>query len=79
MLVVEELHVERGEMKEARAEGDEPHVERDAEEEDGEGDPQHTEPQHPPGTFVWVAPGAPAHLVPLELVHRPCRLSPDCH
>ena len=69
MLVAEELHVERGEVEEVGAEGDEPHVERDAEEDDGQRDSQHTELQHSPRTFVLVAPGGPAHLVPLKLVH----------
>lgn len=69
MLVVEELHVKRGEMEEVGAEGDEPHVERDTEEDDGQRDSQHTELQHSPRTFVFVAPGGPGHLVPLKLVH----------
>ena len=36
VLVVEQLHVQRGEVEQVRSEGDEPHVERDAQQDDGQ-------------------------------------------
>ena len=57
VLVVEQLHVQRGEVEEVGSEGDEPHVERDTEEDDGERDSQYTKPAHSHRTLTWVTSG----------------------
>ena len=69
VLVVEELHVEWGEVEEARAEGDEPHVERDTEQDDGQRHSEYTKPAHSHRALTWVTSGRPSHLVQLKLIH----------
>ena len=69
MLVVQELHIEGREVEDVRPEGDEPHVERDTQEDDGQGHSEETKLAHSQGTLAGVTPGSPAHLVKLKLIH----------
>ena len=61
-----------------RSEGDEPHIEGDAQEDDGQRHSQDTEPAHSHRTLPGVAPGGPAHLVKLKLVHAALSQSYQC-
>ena len=69
VLVVEQLHVQRGEVEEVGSEGDEPHVERDTEQDDGQRHSQETKPAHSHRTLAWVTLGRPSHLVQFKLIH----------
>jgi len=51
------------------SEGDEPHVERDAEKGDGEEDTKKTEFAKPHRTLNWLTFGRPPHFLHLELIH----------
>ena len=69
MLVVQELHIERREVEDVRPEGDEPHVEGDTQEDDGQRHSEETKLAHSHRTLTGVTPGSPAHLVKLKLIH----------
>ena len=69
VLIVEQLHVQRGEVEKVGPQGDEPHIERDAQEDDGQRHSEYTKPAHSHRALTWVTSGRPSHLVQLKLIH----------
>ena len=52
-----------------RSEGDEPHIEGDAQEDDGQRHSEYTKPAHSHRALTWVTSGRPSHFVQLKLIH----------
>ena len=52
-----------------KREGDEPHIEGDAQEDDGQRHSEYTKPAHSHRALTWVTSGRPSHFVQLKLIH----------